>query len=264
MGDSGGVAHILPEADQSQRHVSFRELRELAAHPPIRAWIELRRDQIACTGWDVIPKSPPRSWMWGPVAMRRYSSRRSEAVRFFRHPDPDCTSFASWLGQVAKDLMVTDAVAIRLRKVPEGHVLLGGDLRSLDLLDGATIDPLTDKMGRASGFAQYLHEVQRHDFVATAGFPPSGDMLACHGPEDVLYLRMNVRRYTPFGYSPLEQAIVRHDHGVIDADATAEKFRHAADERWGRACLSFLADVFDRTLEDCGAADMRWKWEEAG
>src|ERR1035438_968175 len=121
------------------------------------------------------------------LAMRRYSSRRSEAVRFFRHPDPDCTSFASWLGQVAKDLMVTDAVAIRLRKVPEGHGLLGGDLRSLDLLDGATIDPLTDKMGRASGFAQYLHEVQRHDFVAAAGFPPSSSVLACYGTADVLY-----------------------------------------------------------------------------
>src|ERR1017187_8673369 len=91
--DNGGVAYILPEADQSQRHVSFRELRELAAHPTPHASIERFRDQVACTGWDVIPKSPPRSSIWGPVAMRRNSSRRSEPEHFFRQREQNRTSF---------------------------------------------------------------------------------------------------------------------------------------------------------------------------
>lgn len=255
---------------QAPRLASFRELRELAAHPAIRPQIELRRNEIACTGWDIVPKPPPRGRLWGSVAMRRYSSRRAEAVRFFRRPDPNYRAFAGWLGQVVEDLIVTDAVVIYLRKAAkEGRGLLGGDLMSLDLLNGDTIDPLTDDYGKAAGIAQYLSEVPRHDFMdAIPGRPADGNPLARYGNKDVLYLRMSVRRFTPFGYSPLEQSIVRREDGSIDADATAERFGRAAGGRWAqscwtRPCLAFLADVFDHLLAEYGGEDVCWAWEEA-
>lgn len=252
------------------RLASFGELRELARHPAIRPQIELRRDEIARTGWDIVPKSPPRGRLWGSVAMRRYSSRRAEAVKFFRQPDANYQSLAGWLGQVVEDLIVTDAVVIHMRKAAkEGRGLLGGDLWSLDLLSGDTIDPLTDDYGAAAGVAQYLSEVPRHDFAdAILGRPAAGNPLARYGNKDVLYLRMSVRRFTPFGYSPLEQSIVRREVGSIDADATAERFGQAAGDRWARPCwtwpcLSFLADVFNHVLDESGAGDLRWTWEEA-
>lgn len=248
---------------QAPRLASFRELRELAAHPAIQPQIELRRDQITCTGWDIVPKSPPPGRLWGSVTMRRHSARRAEAARFFRQPDANYAAFTGWLGGVAEDLIITDAIVIHLRKAAaEGRGLFGGDLMSLDLLNGDTIDPLTDDYGVAAGIAQYLSEVPRHDFMdAILGTPAAGNPLARYGNKDVLYLRTSVRRFTPFGYSPLEQSIVRREDGSVDADVTAAQFQRTADERWVRNCRSFLADVFNHVLADCGAADLRWSWE---
>ena len=74
---------------------------------------------------------------------------------------------------------------------------------------------------------------------------------------------MTVRRFTPFGYSPLERALARNEDGDIDPAATAERLRQAADDRWVTVCRDWLRrGLFAFVLEHFGD-DLRWEWEES-
>lgn len=240
---------------------SFALLREVARAEGIREQIEARRDEIALTGWDIVPsKDAARGMRAGSAAMREFSRRRLKALLFFRHPDPNYTGFARWLAQITEDLLVTDAAAVHLRKTQDGE-----RLACLDLLDGATIEPWPDSYGRAAGTRQYLSEIPRRSFAEIAAGPvPGCTVAATYPPGEIQYLTMTVRRRTPFGYSPLERALTRREDGDIDLTATAERLAQTADGRWVTSCRDWLrTGLFAFVLERFGD-DLEWKWETEG
>jgi len=112
--------------------------------------------------------------------------------------------FSEWLGLLLEETYVLDALAIYPR------LTYGGGLDSLEILDGTTIKPLRDERGGRPrpplpAFQQNLYGFPRGEFQATvdeAGLVPGG--LAA---DDLIYKRRTIRNWTPYGYSPVEQAL---------------------------------------------------------
>jgi hypothetical protein len=248
-------------------YASFSELREFARFPGIRAWIELRKQEILCRDWDVIPSPEAAKSLHGDYrAMRAYAKASDRAQGFFKRPDPDYWNLSSWLDRITEDLLVADQAAVLLREMDSPE-----KARAV-LLDAATVEPAVDQHGVLCGYVQYLGEVPRRDFADLAGGPAPGlEVLRRYPADACLYLRMNVRRQTPFGFSPLERAIRRQEDGSIDAEATAAVFAAGvmgADTGFdapGRAAFPrFLKDaLFDAILSRWAGGGLRWEWGEA-
>lgn len=227
-------------ATEAPRLASFRELRELAkASPVITGWIDARAFTIAATPWRT--EGPSRA----------IPSRR-DMERLFRQPSPEYPTFTGWLTRIAEDLIIADASA----------VLLGGRGLELDLIDPATVEPACDPYGKVRGFMQYSGEVPRRDFAEIVASPPPGvDPWLGLLPGGFIYLSAARRRWTPFGYSPLERAVARQAGGTVDLAATEERLRQAADDAWAAGTMDWLADaLFGRVLERV-APGSRWKWD---
>lgn len=230
---------------QAPRLPSFRELRELAgATPGIKGLIKARAFAMSSTGWsiDAVPGQFPA---------------RRDLERLFSQPSPDYPGFTAWLGRITEDLIVCDAGAVCLRTA--------GGVLSLDLTDPATVEPAVDRYGRLQGFMQYSGEVPRRDFAEMTESPPPG-VEPWFGllPARFIYLSFSRRRWTPMGFSPLEQAIVRQEDGSVDLAATEERLQQTADGEWAARCMDWLAEaLFGRVLERI-APGARWKWGTGG
>lgn len=260
MGESGSVTLAA-----APRLASFSELRELARHPGIRAWVELCKQEILCRDWDIIPSPESARALQGDYrAMRAYAEQAAGALRFFRRPDPDFWNLNSWLGTLLEDLIVLDAAAVVLMNPHgDGGGLLGSDIGGLRLIDAAITEPAIDGHGVLNGYILYTGEVPRRDFADIASGSPDGLEVMRRYPADrFLYLSMTRRRYAPWGFSPLEQSLRLRDDGSIDADATAAALTEGfgLDSAWRTAFARFLKEaLFDAVLGRCGG-DLRWQW----
>ena len=170
--------------------ISFAMLRNLAdSLPELRLVIEKRKDQIASWDWQILPERMPGDEVRKPGAMK--DPRIRKATKFFRRPDRR-HSFHTWLRALVEDMLVIDAACIYPRKTR------GGDLFSIDFVDGSTIDPLLDESGRTPlpddgpAYQQILHGMVAADFNL----------------DELLYLPRNVRTNKRWGYSPVEQIIM--------------------------------------------------------
>ncbi len=170
----------LSYTPRSDAGVSFAELRALAdALPLLRAVIETRKDQIAGLNYTVRAR--------GRVAAPGADARIASTLAFLSRPDRR-HSFAAWLRMLIEDMLVIDAACLYPR------FNRGGDLHSLDVIDGSTVTPLIGEDGRAPeppdpAYQQVLHGVPAADFSA----------------EELLYLPRNVRSHRLYGLSPVEQ-----------------------------------------------------------
>lgn len=202
----------------------FSTLRTLAdLYSVARACIQLRKSEIRGLEWDIMPTSDAAKRMRNDHdAMRDFGERREKAVKFFRRPDPDYFSWNSWIDAVLEEVFVFDALSILIRPKwlkGRGKGLLGSDLDSLNLISGPTIRPLYDINGGfprppAPAYQQYLYGVPRSDLmtmitqrdIEQAGL--SGSELKQFRGDQMLYLPMVPRRWTPYGFPPIERALI--------------------------------------------------------
>lgn len=168
----------IPRHDEG---VSFAQLRGLADnYDLLRLIIETRKDQIESYEWEIQAKED-----------KEVSDEIVEKVKtFFLSPDKE-NGWSTWLRQILEDLFVIDTVVIYPRKTR------GGDLYSLDLIDGATIKRVLDATGRTPlppdpAYQQILKGLPAVDYTR----------------EELLYLMRNPRTYRIYGYSPVEQIIM--------------------------------------------------------
>ena len=202
----------------------FSTLRTLAdLYSVARSAIQLRKAEVRGLEWDIMPTSEASKEMRGSHGkMKDFAQRRAEAVKFFRHPDPDYYSWNSWLDAVLEEIFVFDALSILLRPKwgkRQGKGLLGSDLDSLALINGPTIRPLYDINGSyprppAPAYQQYLYGVPRTDLmsmITNRDIEQSGLSEAQWRPfrgDQLLYLPMVPRRWTPYGFPPIERALI--------------------------------------------------------
>lgn len=203
---------------------SFDTLRTLAdLYSVARAAIQLRKAEVRGIEWEILPTKDASKAMRGDrTAMRDFGERRAEAVKFFKRPDPDYFSWSSWLDALLEEVFVFDALSILFRmKWAKGQRkgLLGSDLDSLSLLNGPTIRPLLGMHGEkprppAPAYQQYLYGVPRTDLMTLVTDRDledgalAGAAMNRFRADQLLYLPMAPRRWTPYGFPPIERALV--------------------------------------------------------
>lgn len=165
--------------------IGFDELRALAdGHDLLRVIIETRKDQISRLGWTI-----------GPIDEKATVTPEQQAridlyTKLFRRPDRK-QFWGDWIREVLEDLLVIDAPAIHVRRT------LGGDIYSLDQIDGATVKVIIDDAGRAPEppFAAYQQTLK-------------GMAAVNYSSLDLIYRPRNVRVHKLYGFSPVEQIIM--------------------------------------------------------
>jgi HK97 family phage portal protein len=150
----------------------------------VRRAINLIKDRIASMDWQVRVK---REYLPGDVA---YLARRSRALRTMLQEPNASDSFRTMLEQVLEDALVGGYGAIEMERTGDGT-------RPAQLwpVDGATIqvNPKWDGDPEMPRYAQ-----------RTTGIGPEATIAL--RDDQLVYLRMNPRTYTPFGLGPLEVA----------------------------------------------------------
>jgi len=203
---------------------SFSTLRTLAdLYSVARACIQLRKSEIRGLEWDIMPTQEAAKANRGDKAwFKDFGERRAKAKKFFKRPDPDYYSWSTFIDAFLEEVFVFDALSLFLRPKRGrgmGKGLLGSDLDSLNLISGPTIRPLYDMQGGfpappAPAYQQYLYGVPRSDFIKMltdmdiqdGGL--RGSQVAQFRGDQLLYVPMVPRRWTPYGFPPIERAMI--------------------------------------------------------
>lgn len=167
--------------------VGFVELRALAdGYDLLRLVIETRKDQLARLQFNFSPRDEKQKVTPGS----EIAARAQVYTDLFRRPDRDAF-WGDWLRNVMEDLLVIDAPAIHIRRT------LGGEIYSLDQIDGATIKRIVDDGGRSPEppFAAYQQVLK--------GIPAVN-----YSRNDLIYRPRNLRVNKLYGFSPVEQVIM--------------------------------------------------------
>lgn len=218
------VAWNMPVGEpgtEAIRMAPFEALRTISdTYSVARACIELRKNEIIGLGWDIVPTREAQKSMRGSDRQHMdFASRRAEAIKFFKRPDPEkYHTFSAWLSAMLEDIFVIDALSVYLQPSRRrGKGLLGSDLAALCLIDGSSVRPLLDIRGGtpqppAPAYQVYNYGVPRVDLMTAM----TGDdieemgeeMAAEYRGDQMLYLPYTARDWTPYGFTPLEQALV--------------------------------------------------------
>lgn len=198
------------------RLIPFKVLRAAADQIDIlRRCIEVRKAKLTGLEWDItlsdaateriIAESGGNHLKAMAEAREKYAPEIARLRAFWETPDPqNGLSFGDWLAMSLEDIDVLDAWAIW----PQSTV--GGEIRGLQLLDGATIKPLLDDRGMrpepdyGPAFQQILYGFPRSEFSATI------DAEAADGEftsDELAYFVRNRRTNSVYGFSPVERAL---------------------------------------------------------
>ena len=220
------VSWNLPTQPGSEglKLASFSQLQTIASKYNVaRRAIELRKEEIAGLEWSIeLTTKAAKAYQGDHKAMRDFGERAAEATKFFRHPDPDYFDFGSFLKALLEEVLVFDALSLIFR--PKygkglGRGLLGSDLDSLSLISGPTIRPLLNMHGGkprppAPAYQQFLYGVPRSDYQTVISgadiddYGLAGSEVNQFRADTMLYLPLVPRRESPYGFPPIEQALL--------------------------------------------------------
>ncbi|WP_026470030.1 phage portal protein [Alkanindiges illinoisensis] len=165
----------------------FNVMRTLAdSSDLLRVIIERRKDQIVRMDWTI--KVRDKAGTVGDESATP-DPRCDQVAEFLRFPDLE-HDWATWLRMLLEDLLVIDAPTVYPRKTK------GGDLYSLEPVDGATIKRVLDVYGRTpingeTAYQQILKGMPAVDYAHN----------------ELFYLPRNPRTHKVYGYSPVEQIV---------------------------------------------------------
>jgi phage portal protein BeeE len=159
-------------------------LRKFAETPLVRRAINIIKDRVASMDWQVRLK---RDY---PPDKVGYATRKMAILRRALEEPNDSDSFRTLIEQVIEDALVGGfgAMEMDLTGVPEKPFELWP-------VDGATIQ-INPKWDGSTNMPRYA---QATGLAGSAGLIPLDD-------DELMYVRMNPRSYTPFGLGPLEVA----------------------------------------------------------
>ncbi len=175
---TGYNQRISPRTEES---VSFAQMRALSDnYDLLRIIIETVKDQLDTQEWIIKPRD----------SKAKPDARCDEIRDFLQFPDKE-HDHATWLRMLLEDMLVIDAASIYPRRTK------GGQLYSLEVIDGSTIKRLINGDGRTPlppdpAYQQILKGLPAVDYSR----------------DELVYLPRNVRSSRIYGYSPVEQIIM--------------------------------------------------------
>jgi hypothetical protein len=200
--------NLTPDAG---RLVDWSTLRAAARDVDLIAQcIRVRRTEQSSLEWDItlsrrtIESNGLQSTEDKNALLQKHAEEISRLIEFWGSPDKtNDFSWPEWLEMLIQEMLVTDAVAIYPR------FTYGGDLASLELIDGASVKPLLDERGNrprppAAAYQQWLYGFPRGEYTSTDGENPDWEGTA----GALIYKPRFTQVASPYGYSPVEQALV--------------------------------------------------------
>ena len=196
-----------------QRHTPWSLLIQAADKVDIiRRCIEVRKDEQTQQDWDftltkrALEAAGANTPQEKAALREKYSAKIRELVEWWQTPDKtNGLEFETWLSMALEEHFVLDALAIYPR------LTYGGDLASLEVLDGSTIKPLLDTRGNrpvapAPAFQQWLYGFPRGEYTDLG---PSDSWEGDAG--SLVYAVKTARTRSPYGLSTVEQALASAD-----------------------------------------------------
>lgn len=171
----GSNINYVPRSTES---IGFNQLRALAENLDVlRLVIETRKDQMEALEWTVQGRD------------KNGKAKADDVLKFLEYPDR-IHNYSEWMRFLLEERFVTDALCIYPRMTN------GGQLYSLDLMDGTLIKPLCDATGRRPAppdpaYQQVIKGIPAVDYTA----------------EELIYKPGNGRVWKFYGYSPVEQLV---------------------------------------------------------
>jgi len=227
--------------------VNFGTLKKLAdEYDVLRIMIERVKDKVNAQDWS--------------IGMRDEKAARDAACDeiedFFQYPDKLHT-WDDWLRMLLEQVIVYDAPAVWLRPTR------GGDLYSLEILDGSLISPKIMADGRlpppeyGPAYQQVLKGLPAVDYIqpVPTGSPIPLDPTGQPFPE-LYYRPRNIRVDSVYGFSPVEQIIRTIQIGIAQEDWLRDYFQFGATpdlllgvpENWNPSQIQQMQDFFDSLL----------------
>jgi hypothetical protein len=168
---------------RQEENITFPMLRALAdGYDMLRLIIETRKDQVEAFEWEIVPTDE--------TLKGKFQDDIKTVSAFLERPSLE-HDWSVWLRMALEDVFVIDAWSIypRMNK--------GGQLCSLDLMDGAMLKRVIDTTGRTPlppdpAYQQILKGVPAVDYSS----------------DEILYFVRNPRTNRVYGYSPVEQIIM--------------------------------------------------------
>jgi hypothetical protein len=205
--------------DRDRGHVPWDTLKHAADQPLFRACIEIRKHRISTLDWcfRVSPsyaarmaKQTGKSQFEVEDQLRKdFQDEIDRLTAFWTIPDrKQGYEFADWMGLVQEEQLTWDALAIYPQKT------YGGGLLNLTVVDGSTIKPLLDEQGGKPmpplpAYQQILYGFPRGDFTAdTVDVDGKLVVPGAFSSSQLVYRRRVVRTWTPYGFGPVEQALL--------------------------------------------------------
>lgn len=218
------------------RLLPWKLLRDAANFIPLfRRCIGIRQDRIGALDWGIrltktAIQQAERDNPGMPRVELEQKLRADKAAdidrceKFWAMPDRrNRRSWNSWIRILLEDVFVVDALSIYPR------FTYGGDLDSLEIIDGTTVKPLLDERGGRPqppfpAFQQILWGYPRRDLGMEAD--PDGGTGSLLPSDQLIYEPRNQRVWTPYGNSAVEQALAdgelyMHRHRWMTLEYTA-------------------------------------------
>ncbi|MFE9448275.1 phage portal protein [Streptomyces sp. NPDC006739] len=201
----------------SDRLVPWKVLRDAAGVGGLaRRCIEIRKAEVATLDWTIaISQGAAEKAQADHPGMsrseieadlgKRLGPDITRCTEFWSEPNPrEGENFSEWVSKLLEEHLVLDAIAIYPRRT------YGDDLYALEIIDGSTIKVLRDNTGGRPqppqpAFQQLLWGFPRGEFVADTD--AQGQVLNGYRSDHLIYKRRNVRTFTQYGYSAVEQAL---------------------------------------------------------
>ena len=201
----------------SDRLVPWKVLRDAAGVGGLaRRCIEIRKAEVATLDWTItISQGAAEKAQADHPGMsrseieaelgKRLGPEISRCTTFWQEPNPrEGENFSEWISKLLEEHLVLDALAVYPRRT------YGDDLYALEIIDGSTIKVLRDNTGGRPqppqpAYQQVLWGFPRGEFVADTD--DQGNILNGYRSDHLIYKRRNVRTFTQYGYSAVEQAL---------------------------------------------------------
>ncbi len=225
----GWNLNYIPRASE---RVGFDRLRGLADRfDLLRLVIETRKDQMESLSWSIIPREAEKGKR---AAIASHAADITRITGFLQTPDRR-HDWAQWLRALLEDHFVIDAPAIYRRRTR------GGEPYSFDLLDGAHIKVLLAPDGRTPqppdpAYQQVLKGIPAADYTS----------------DELLYYPKNFRSNHAYGYSPVEQIIVRVETAIARVRSQLAYFTE------GNMPDGLITGPQDWTMDQIRAMQQHW------